>query len=143
MEVRLPDQDGAGIAQGRDARRVVRGEVVASQYGARREVARTETGALVEAWDMLLERTVLLKLAWRDPGAASLLLEARRCSGVASDAAAAGYSVYLGALEMDARRLATTAPTQAEGRWRSLLVRARELGHRPGVEEATGWLGTG
>jgi serine/threonine protein kinase len=51
--------------------------------------------------------------------------------------------VYLGALEMDARRLATTAPSQAEGRWRSLLVRARELGHRPGVEEATGWLGTG
>lgn len=51
--------------------------------------------------------------------------------------------VFLGALEMDARRLVRTAPDQAELRWRSLLVRARELGHRPGVEEATGWLGEG
>ena len=37
------------------------GEVVASQYTARREVARSEGAALIEAWDMLLERTVLLK----------------------------------------------------------------------------------
>lgn len=69
------------------------GEVVASQYTARREVARSEGAALIEAWDMLLERTVLLKVAYRDAGTPSLLAEARRCSGVASDAAAAVYSV--------------------------------------------------
>lgn len=69
------------------------GEVVASQYTARREVARAEGAALIEAWDMLLERTVLLKVAYRDAGTPSLLAEARRCSGVASDAAAAVYSV--------------------------------------------------
>jgi|GEM_PF-1436898 len=69
------------------------GEVVASQYTARREVSRTETGAMFEAWDMLLERTVLLKLGWRDPGAASLLPEARRAATVSSDVAAAVYAV--------------------------------------------------
>ncbi|MBK9033026.1 MAG: hypothetical protein IPL61_17450 [Myxococcales bacterium] len=86
-------------------------EVLASQYSARREVARTDTGALVEAWDMLLERTVLLKVAWRDPGAASLLLEARRCSGVASDAAAAIYSVgnHRGVEFVAGERLLTTS----------------------------------
>ncbi|MBP9167959.1 MAG: response regulator [Kofleriaceae bacterium] len=69
------------------------GEVVASQYSARRELARTDSGALFEAWDMVLERTVVLKLAWRDPGSPSLLAEGRRCAGVASDAAAAIYSM--------------------------------------------------
>lgn len=49
--------------------------------------------------------------------------------------------VFLGAIEMDARRLSAVSPAAAESRWRSLLVRARELGHRPGVEEASGWLG--
>jgi hypothetical protein len=67
--------------------------VVASQYSARRELARTDSGALFEAWDMVLERTVVLKLAWRDPGSPSLLAEGRRCAGVASDAAAAIYSM--------------------------------------------------
>ena len=69
------------------------GEVVASQYTARREVARVDGGALIEAWDMLLERTVLLKVAYRDAGTPSLLPEARRCAGVACDAAAAVYSI--------------------------------------------------
>ena len=106
------------------------GEVVASQYGARREVARTETGALVEAWDMLLERTVLLKLAWRDPGAASLLLEARRCSGVASDAAAAVYSVgnHRGVEFVAGERLATTS-------LREHLRGYASAGARPSVDE--------
>jgi hypothetical protein len=49
--------------------------------------------------------------------------------------------VFLGALEMDARRRHRTDPEGARTRWRSLLARARELGYRPGVEEASGWLG--
>lgn len=65
---------------------LAQGEVVGSQYSARRELARVDSGGLVEAWDMILERTVLLKLAWRDPGALSLLPEARRCAGLGSDA---------------------------------------------------------
>jgi tRNA A-37 threonylcarbamoyl transferase component Bud32 len=48
--------------------------------------------------------------------------------------------VFLGALEMDARRLSRTQPEVARQRWRALQARAGELGYRPGVEEATGWL---
>lgn len=86
------------------------GEVVASQYTARREVARVETGALHEAWDMLLERTILLKVGWRDAGTPSLLPEARRCSSVACDAAAAVYAVgqHRGLEFIAGERLVTT-----------------------------------
>jgi hypothetical protein len=49
--------------------------------------------------------------------------------------------VFLGAVEMDARRLARTDPGAARTRWRALHARARELGYRPGEEEAEGWLG--
>jgi tRNA A-37 threonylcarbamoyl transferase component Bud32 len=49
--------------------------------------------------------------------------------------------VYLGAIEMDARRLAAAGQqADAHGRWRTLRARAEELGYRPGVEEAAGWL---
>lgn len=48
--------------------------------------------------------------------------------------------VFLGALEMDARRLDRTDPVAARTRWRTLHARARELGYRPGVQEAEGWL---
>jgi len=49
--------------------------------------------------------------------------------------------VYLSALELDARRLEATGDIpQAKARWRALRARAEELGFRPGVEEATGWL---
>ncbi len=48
--------------------------------------------------------------------------------------------VFLGALEMDARRLSRTHPELARQKWRALEARAGELGYRPGVEEATGWL---
>jgi len=48
--------------------------------------------------------------------------------------------VFLGALEMDARRLSRTNPVQARQRWRALEARAAELGYQPGVNEATGWL---
>ncbi|MEQ1571934.1 MAG: hypothetical protein ABMA64_40275, partial [Myxococcota bacterium] len=48
--------------------------------------------------------------------------------------------VFLGALEMDARRLEHVDPVAARGRWRTLLARAEELGYRPGVEESRSWL---
>jgi len=58
------------------------GEVVASTYTIRDEIARTDTGIVFEARDMVLDRTVALKLAWRDPGIPSLIQEARRCAAV-------------------------------------------------------------
>src|SRR4051812_9178452 len=58
------------------------GDVVASMYTVRSEVARTDTGIVYEARDMMIDRPVALKLAWRDPGMPSLILEARRCAAV-------------------------------------------------------------
>lgn len=58
------------------------GEVVASNYVIRDEVTRTDTGVVFEARDMMLDRLVALKLVWRDPNSASLILEARRCAAV-------------------------------------------------------------
>jgi eukaryotic-like serine/threonine-protein kinase len=63
-------------------RAVGHGEVVASTYAIRDEIARTDTGLVLEARDMMLDRLVALKLAWRDPGMPSLILEARRCAAV-------------------------------------------------------------
>jgi serine/threonine protein kinase len=58
------------------------GDVVASTYTVRSELTRTDTGVVYEARDMMLDRPVALKLAWRDPGMPSLILEARRCAAV-------------------------------------------------------------
>jgi serine/threonine protein kinase len=58
------------------------GEVIASTYSIRDEIARTETGIVFEARDMMLDRLVALKLGWRDAGLPSLLVEARRCAAV-------------------------------------------------------------
>jgi serine/threonine-protein kinase len=58
------------------------GEVVASTFAIRDEIARTETGMVYEARDMMLDRILALKIAWRDPGTPSLILEARRCAAV-------------------------------------------------------------
>jgi CheY-like chemotaxis protein len=58
------------------------GEVVASAYAIGAEVARTEDGAVFEARDMLLDRPVALKFAWRDDGNRSLVPEAKRCAAV-------------------------------------------------------------
>lgn len=69
------------------------GEVVSSTYNVRRQLARTDSGSVYEAWDMLLERAVALKLAWRDPGSPSLVAEAKRCAAVADPAAVATYGV--------------------------------------------------
>ncbi len=65
------------------------GEVVSSTYQIRHELARTETGIVYEARDMLLDRLVAFKLAWRDPGIQPLIVEARRCAAV-HDACAVG-----------------------------------------------------
>ncbi len=69
------------------------GEVIGSTYQVRRELVRTETGAIHEAWDMLLERSLAMKVAWRDPGMAPLLPEARRCASVRDDGAVAIYGL--------------------------------------------------
>jgi serine/threonine protein kinase len=69
------------------------GEVVDSTYQIVSLLRNTETGAVYEARDMLLDRTVALKLAWRDPGAARLLPEARLCSGVGASPAVTVYAI--------------------------------------------------
>lgn len=57
-------------------------------------------------------------------------------------ASCTNVEVHLGALEMDARRLADEGETErAQARWRALWARSRELGYQPGVSEAEGWLG--
>jgi CheY-like chemotaxis protein len=74
-------------------RALTHGEVVASTYAIRDELARTDTGIVFEARDMMLDRLVALKLAWRDPGMPSLILEARRCAAVRDACAVAIYGM--------------------------------------------------
>jgi serine/threonine protein kinase len=76
-----------------DVRAVAAGDVVASTYMIRDELARTDTGLVFEARDMAVDRVVALKLAWRDPGTPSLLIEARRCAAVRDPCAVAIYGV--------------------------------------------------
>ncbi len=77
------------------------GEVVSSTYTVRREIARGDGGNVFEVWDMLVERAAVLKMAWRDPGTASLVPEARRCAAVTahgtSGAAVFGVGNHRGA----------------------------------------------
>ncbi|NVB81093.1 MAG: hypothetical protein HOV81_22040 [Kofleriaceae bacterium] len=61
---------------------LTRGQVIASSYAIKGEIARTDTGVVFEAHDMPLDRLVALKLAWRDPGTPSLVIEAKRCAAV-------------------------------------------------------------
>jgi CheY-like chemotaxis protein len=75
------------------ARALNRGEVVASTYSVRDEIARTDTGVVFEARDMMIDRLVALKLAWRNPGMPSLILEARRCAAVRDPCAVAIYGM--------------------------------------------------
>lgn len=63
-------------------RALAAGEVVASTYQIRDDIARTDTGMVYEARDMLLDRLVAFKLGWRDPNTPSLIAEARRCAAV-------------------------------------------------------------
>lgn len=69
------------------------GEVVASTYQIRHEVARTDTGIVFEARDLLLDRLVAMKFAWRDPGNPPLLQEARRCALVRDPCSVAIYGM--------------------------------------------------
>src|SRR3954471_7817151 len=68
-------------------------EVVASTYQIQHELVRTETGAVFEARDMLMDRPVVFKLAWRDPNIAPLLNEARRCAAVRDPCAVAVHGM--------------------------------------------------
>jgi CheY-like chemotaxis protein len=69
------------------------GEVVLSTFQVRESVARTDTGEVYAGWDMLLERPVALKIAWRDAGTPPLLPEARRCAAVIDPGAVEIYQV--------------------------------------------------
>lgn len=69
------------------------GEVVASTYAIQHELVRTETGVVFDARDMLMDRQVALKLAWRDPHTPPLLAEARRCAAVRDPCAVAVYGM--------------------------------------------------
>ncbi len=69
------------------------GDVVASAYQVRAHVARTDSGDVFAAWDLLLLRPVALKLAWRDAGAPALLPEARWCGRVRDPGAVEVYHV--------------------------------------------------
>jgi CheY-like chemotaxis protein len=67
--------------------------VVASAYQVRQPLTRAETGQVFEAWDMLVERVVALKVAWKDPGLAALLPEARRAAAVRDPVAVSVHAV--------------------------------------------------
>jgi serine/threonine protein kinase len=69
------------------------GEVIGSTYAIQHELVRTETGVVFDARDMLMDRQVALKLAWRDPGTPPLLAEARRTALVRDPCAAAVYGM--------------------------------------------------
>jgi tRNA A-37 threonylcarbamoyl transferase component Bud32 len=53
----------------------------------------------------------------------------------------ANIELYLGALEMSARRLSRrNDEAGSRMKWRNLRARAEELGYQPGLQEAAGWL---
>lgn len=74
-------------------RPLVSGEVVSSTYSVRDEIARTEHAIVYEARDLMLDRPVALKLAWRDLGTPSLIHEARHCATVRDPCAVAIYGM--------------------------------------------------
>ncbi|MEO7094076.1 MAG: hypothetical protein ABI175_12555, partial [Polyangiales bacterium] len=72
---------------------VEHGDLVGASYTIRGEIARTNDGVVVEAKDMLLDRLVAIKIAWKDPGFPSMMFEARRCAAVRHSCAAAVYGM--------------------------------------------------
>ena len=72
---------------------VAHGDIVGSVYAIHEEIARVDNGVVFEARDMLLDRKVALKLAWRDPGLPTMILEARRCAAVRDACAADIYGM--------------------------------------------------
>ncbi len=125
-------------------RALVSGEVVASTYAIREEISRTDTGVVFEARDMMLDRLVALKLAWRDPGMPSLILEARRCAAVRDACAVAIYGMgnHHGAEFVVGERVtgrllgdvlvAPPAPTELLTKFR-MLVAAVARAHEAGI----------
>jgi serine/threonine-protein kinase len=69
------------------------GEVVLSTFQVQHSLARTDTGEVYAGWDMLLERPVAMKIAWRDAGTPPLLPEARRCAAVRDPGAVEIYQI--------------------------------------------------
>jgi len=69
------------------------GEVILSTFQVVRSIARTDSGEVYAGWDMLLERPVAMKIAWRDPGTPPLLPEARRCAAVMDPGAVEIYQI--------------------------------------------------
>jgi CheY-like chemotaxis protein len=69
------------------------GEVILSTFRVGESIARTDTGEVFAGWDMLLERAVAMKIAWRDPGTPPLLPEARRCAAVMDPGAVEIYQI--------------------------------------------------
>jgi serine/threonine-protein kinase len=76
-----PTSQPAGFRDSPD-RPIALGDIVAGTYRIGPQLARTDTGMVYEAHDLLIDRLVAFKLAWRDPGTPSLVVEARRCSAV-------------------------------------------------------------
>lgn len=66
-----------------------------------------------------------------DKSAPALLTQARR---------SLYFELYLGALASEARALSRAHAPEAKGRWETLRARARQLGYRPAIQEADGWL---
>ncbi|MEM9490528.1 MAG: hypothetical protein AAGC55_15380, partial [Myxococcota bacterium] len=69
------------------------GEVVNSTYQIRQLLHGDDGGQVFEAWDMLLERTVALKSAWRDDDVPPLLPEARAPSAIGAPCVADVYGI--------------------------------------------------
>ena len=125
-------------------RAVNAGEVVASTDQIRDEIARTDTGIVYEARDMMMDRLVAFKLAWRDPGTPSLILEARRCAAVRDPCAVAIYGMgahndieYAVGERVNGRLLAEHlhSPLSAEGYLTKLrtLIAAVARAHESGI----------
>jgi CheY-like chemotaxis protein len=93
-------------------------EVVASAYQVRGAIAEGDDDATFDAWDLVVERPVALKLAWRDAADPPLLVEARRIASVRDPAAVTIFAVgnHRGAELVVAERVAgRTAAEVARG----------------------------
>jgi len=98
----------------RDSGRPIFGqnEVVSSTYQIRELLHTDGTGQVYDAWDMLLERPVAIKAAWRDEDTPPLLDQARAPSAIAHPCVAGVYGLghhhgvdYLVTERLDGRAL--------------------------------------
>lgn len=133
MGVPAPRSNGYGLALWRIQR-----ARASLQAGDLDGVAEEATRALqVAARHGLREVSLYARLLTEvhrasDDAWAMLLHDASECMNV---------ELYLGSIEFDARRAAARGDTtRADAQWRALRARAEELGYRPGVQEAEGWI---